>query len=47
MGISGTPSILIKVAASSRASALGSANVPLVAYTSIMGMIFFSPVASE
>src|SRR5258708_1037328 len=42
MGMSGTPSIFIKVAARSRVSALGSAKVPLAAYTSIMGMVVFS-----
>jgi hypothetical protein len=42
IGISGTCSTFINVAARSRASALGSANVPLVAYTSIIGMVFFS-----
>src|SRR5260370_16585328 len=42
MGMSGTPSIFIMVAARLRASALGSAKVPLAAYTSIMGMVVFS-----
>ena len=37
--MSGTCSIFIKVAASSRARTFGSANVPLVAYTSIMGIV--------
>src|SRR6476469_5369725 len=38
IGMFGTPSMPMRVSASSTASAWGSANVPAAAYTSIIGM---------